>query len=65
MYLLQLLNSRLICSCCNTTQAGADVNLPNNIGDTALHKAAFTGRKVHLYFTRFYIFRFFAPLSYV
>lgn len=28
-------------------QAGANVNLPNNIGDTALHKAAFTGRKVH------------------
>lgn len=27
-------------------QAGADVNLPNNIGDTPLHKAAFTGRKV-------------------
>uniref|UniRef100_A0A3B3UR03 Oxysterol-binding protein n=1 Tax=Poecilia latipinna TaxID=48699 RepID=A0A3B3UR03_9TELE len=25
--------------------AGANVNLPNNIGDTALHKAAFTGRK--------------------
>lgn len=32
--------------CCYTLQAGADVNLPNNIGDTALHKAAFTGRKV-------------------
>lgn len=27
-------------------QAGADVNLPNNVGDTPLHKAAFTGRKV-------------------
>ncbi|XP_061635630.1 oxysterol-binding protein-related protein 1 isoform X3 [Phyllopteryx taeniolatus] len=27
-------------------KAGADVNLPNNIGDTPLHKAAFTGRKV-------------------
>ncbi|KAG7228738.1 hypothetical protein INR49_008516 [Caranx melampygus] len=27
-------------------KAGADVNLPNNIGDTALHKAAFTGRKL-------------------
>ncbi|XP_061539610.1 LOW QUALITY PROTEIN: oxysterol-binding protein-related protein 1 [Phycodurus eques] len=26
-------------------KAGADVNLPNNIGDTPLHKAAFTGRK--------------------
>lgn len=27
-------------------QAGADVNLLNNVGDTPLHKAAFTGRKV-------------------
>lgn len=26
-------------------KAGADVNLSNNIGDTSLHKAAFTGRK--------------------
>lgn len=31
-------------------QAGADVNLPNNFGDTPLHKAAFTGRKVSLSF---------------
>lgn len=37
-----------LCVCCFTLQAGADVNLPNNIGDTALHKAAFTGRKVPL-----------------
>lgn len=35
-----------MCVCCHTLQAGADVNLPNNIGDTPLHKAAFTGRKV-------------------
>lgn len=27
-------------------QAGADANLQNNMGDTPLHKAAFTGRKV-------------------
>lgn len=27
-------------------QAGADANLTNNVGDTPLHKAAFTGRKV-------------------
>ncbi|XP_047192638.1 oxysterol-binding protein-related protein 1 isoform X3 [Scophthalmus maximus] len=27
-------------------KAGADVNLPNNIGDSPLHKAAFTGRKI-------------------
>lgn len=32
--------------CVVALQAGADVNLPNNIGDTPLHKAAFTGRKV-------------------
>lgn len=32
--------------CCYPLQAGADVNLPNNVGDTPLHKAAFTGRKV-------------------
>ncbi|KAK7889578.1 hypothetical protein WMY93_025138 [Mugilogobius chulae] len=29
----------------NSNWTGADVNLPNNIGDTPLHKAAFTGRK--------------------
>jgi len=29
-------------------QAGADANLSNNVGDTALHKAAFTGRKVRI-----------------
>lgn len=28
-------------------QAGADANLTNNVGDTPLHKAAFTGRQVH------------------
>lgn len=28
-------------------QAGAEANLTNNVGDTPLHKAAFTGRKVH------------------
>lgn len=27
-------------------QAGADSNLQNNMGDTPLHKAAYTGRKV-------------------
>lgn len=27
-------------------QAGADANLQNNMGDTPLHKAAYTGRKV-------------------
>ncbi|XP_075943504.1 oxysterol-binding protein-related protein 1 isoform X4 [Anarhichas minor] len=27
-------------------KAGADVNLPNNVGDSPLHKAAFTGRKI-------------------
>uniref|UniRef100_A0A8C1N0B6 Uncharacterized protein n=1 Tax=Cyprinus carpio TaxID=7962 RepID=A0A8C1N0B6_CYPCA len=27
-------------------KAGADANLPNNVGDTPLHKAAFTGRNV-------------------
>lgn len=27
-------------------QAGADVNIVNNVGDTPLHQAAFTGRKV-------------------
>lgn len=27
-------------------QAGADANLTNNVGDTPLHKAAFTGRQV-------------------
>uniref|UniRef100_A0AAQ4NQQ8 Oxysterol binding protein like 1A n=1 Tax=Gasterosteus aculeatus aculeatus TaxID=481459 RepID=A0AAQ4NQQ8_GASAC len=32
-------------------KVGADVNLPNNVGDTALHKAAFTGRKVLLHLT--------------
>lgn len=32
--------------CVRALQAGADVNLSNNIGDTSLHKAAFTGRKV-------------------
>lgn len=32
--------------CGHHLQAGADVNLPNNVGDTPLHKAAFTGRKV-------------------
>ncbi|CAG10951.1 unnamed protein product, partial [Tetraodon nigroviridis] len=40
-------------------KAGADVNLPNNIGDTALHKAAFTGRKVPSCFMRVV---FLAPL---
>lgn len=27
-------------------QAGADVNVLNDMGDTPLHRAAFTGRKV-------------------
>lgn len=27
-------------------QAGADANLQNNMGDTPLHKAAYSGRKV-------------------
>ena len=29
-------------------QSGADANIPNTTGDTPLHKAAFTGRKVPL-----------------
>lgn len=52
---------------CNAPQAGADANLPNNIGDTALHKAAFTGRKARSLFQIFssclLCFRvFFVPL---
>uniref|UniRef100_A0A3B5AJ91 Oxysterol-binding protein n=1 Tax=Stegastes partitus TaxID=144197 RepID=A0A3B5AJ91_9TELE len=40
------INCKGICSGGITQgSAGADVNLPNNIGDTPLHKAAFTGRK--------------------
>lgn len=41
-----MMNLNLNKICFSTLQAGADVNLPNNIGDTPLHKAAFTGRKV-------------------
>uniref|UniRef100_A0A3P9Q8R3 Oxysterol-binding protein n=1 Tax=Poecilia reticulata TaxID=8081 RepID=A0A3P9Q8R3_POERE len=49
-------------------QAGANVNLPNNIGDTALHKAAFTGRKVlnylFIFFSRRLVYRPFIQTIY-
>lgn len=48
--------------CFYTLQAGADVNLPNNIGDTPLHKAAFTGRKVPGYLMCFSDFKFLSTL---
>lgn len=49
---------------CNAPQAGADVNLPNNIGDTALHKAAFTGRMVRSLSVRCSPLAFFAFVSF-
>lgn len=42
------LEERLILAHLCFLQAGAEANLPNNVGDTALHKAAFTGRKVRI-----------------
>lgn len=30
------------------SQAGADANVQDHVGDTPLHKAAFTGRQVHV-----------------
>uniref|UniRef100_A0A5F8H3Y5 Uncharacterized protein n=1 Tax=Monodelphis domestica TaxID=13616 RepID=A0A5F8H3Y5_MONDO len=38
-------------------KAGAEVNVLNDMGDTPLHRAAFTGRKIHLFLAKAIIFK--------